>query len=151
MNKLLIITILLFWVTNPSLLSQSTSTATLEIKFTGIRNSNGNITIGINNAPEGWPREPQMNDRWKKQHIKAGVFTAKIEDLNYGTYAISVLDDENTNQKIDMFIGIPKEGWGFSMNPPFKLSAPKFNECSFLVDKPYQQITIHLRYVGKGR
>jgi len=151
MNKLLIITTLLCWVTNPSLLSQSTSTATLEIKFTGIRNNEGYITVGINNTPEGWPREPQMSDRWKKQHIEAGVFTAKIEDLKYGTYAISVLDDENINEEMDMFIGIPKEGWGFSMNPPFKLSAPKFEACSFLVNKPYMQITINLRYAGKGR
>ncbi len=151
MNKVFIISILLFWVTNTSILSQTRSTATLEIRFTGIRNSNGNITIGINNSPEGWPREPQMNDLWKKQYIEAGVITAIIINLDYGTYAISVLDDENSNQKMDMFIGIPKEGWGFSRNPPFKLSAPNFEACSFLVNKPYQQITIDLRYAGKGR
>ncbi len=92
-----------------------------------------------------------MKDLWEKQNVEAGVFTAKIVDLEYGTYAISVLDDENSNLKMDMFIGIPKEGWGFSMNPPFKLSAPKFEACSFLVNKPCQQITINLRYAGKGR
>ena len=65
--------------------------------------------------------------------------------------AISVLDDENSNLEMDMVLGIPKEGWGFSMNPPVKLSAPKFRECAFLVDKPYHQITIDLRYAGKGK
>ena len=75
------------------------------------------IAIGINHSPEGWPREPQMDANWKKTNIVDGVFTARIENLTYGTYAISVLDDENSNLEMDMILGIPKEGFGFSKNP----------------------------------
>jgi uncharacterized protein (DUF2141 family) len=50
-----------------------------------------------------------------------------------------------------MFLGIPKEGFGFSMDPPFRLSAPKFDDCSFLLNQPNQQITIRFRYAGKGK
>ena len=151
MNKVSLITLLLCWTLLQSSISQSTLTSTLEIKFTGVRNSKGLIAIGINTSPEGWPRQPQMDSNWKKVNIVNGVFTTKVENLAYGTYAISVLDDENSNMEMDMFMGIPKEGYGFSMNPPFKPSAPKFEECSFLLDKPYKQITIDLRYVGKGK
>ena len=133
------------------LISQSTSEATLKIKFTGIRNSKGLIAIGINSSPEGWPRKPHMDPNWKKINIVDGVFIATVENLPYGTYAISVLDDENSNLEMEMFMGIPKEGWGFSKNPPFKLSAPKFDECSFRLDQPLKQITIDLRYAGKGK
>ena len=134
-----------------SLFSQSRSRGSLQIEFTGIGNSNGMITIGINTSPEGWPRKPHMDPNWKKTNIVDGVFIATVENLPYGTYAISVLDDENSNLEMEMFMGIPKEGWGFSKNPPFKLSAPKFDECSFRLDQPLKQITIDLRYAGKGK
>ena len=145
-------TVLLFLLVSASFLhAQSSGSGTLEIRFTGIRNDKGQMAIGINNAPEGWPREPQMNANWKKANINNGVFVARVENLPFGTYAISVLDDENSNLEMDMALGIPREGWGFSMNPPFKFSTPKFSECYFLLDQPIQQITINLRYAGKGK
>lgn len=131
--------------------AQSTSTSTLEIRFTGLRSDKGLIAIGYSTSSEGWPREPQKSRNWKKANqVVNGVFTARLENLPRGTYAISVLDDVNGNNEMEMTLGIPKEGWGFSMNPPFKLSAPKFDECSFRLDQPFQQITIDLRYAGKG-
>jgi uncharacterized protein (DUF2141 family) len=150
LNTLILITLFL----NP-LFSQSTAPpdnkATLEIRFTGIRSPKGQIAIGINTSSDGWPRNPQMDANWKKVNMEDGVFTAKLDNLVQGTYAISVLDDENSNLEMDMFLGIPKEGWGFSNNPPFKLSAPKFDECSFSIDRPNQVITINMRYAGKGK
>lgn len=146
--------LLIFIIINASFLhaqSSGSGSGTLEIKFTRIRNDKGLIAIGINNLPDGWPREPQMNANWKKVNINDGVFVARVENLPFGTYAISVLDDENSNLEMDMRLGIPKEGWGFSMNPSFRLSAPKYNECSFRLEKPFQQITINLRYAGKGK
>jgi uncharacterized protein (DUF2141 family) len=131
--------------------AQSTSKSTLEIKFKGIRNDRGQITIGISNSSRGWPHEPVMNREWKKTSVVDGVFTARVENLEYGTYAVAVLDDENSNLEMEMTLGIPREGWGFSMNPPLKLSAPKFEECSFRVDRPFHQITIDLHYAGKRR
>ena len=118
MKKCVYIASLLVLTTGLPPFSQSTATATLEIKFTGIRNNKGLIAIGINKSPEGWPRKPHVEKNWKKAGLEDGVFTAKLENLAYGTYAISVLDDENSNLEMDMFMGIPKEGWGFSMNPP---------------------------------
>lgn len=151
MNKVLLITSLICLVSGPSLFSQSTSKGTLEIEFKGLRNNRGQIAIGLHNSDEGWPREPQMNYKWNKVNLEEGVLRVKVPDLTYGTYAVSVLDDENSNHEMEMSIGIPKEGYGFSMNPHIKLSAPKFEECSFLLDKPCKQITIDLRYVGKER
>jgi len=101
--------------------------------------------------PEGWPRQPQIEFNWKKKDLINGVFTVKIPDLPYGTLAISALDDENSNLEMDMFLGIPKEGFGFSMDPTFRLSAPRFEECSFRLNQPSQQITIRFRYAGKGK
>jgi len=151
MKKAYILTLLFCWTLLPPSISQSPTFATLEIKFTGIRNNKGLIAIGINTSSKGWPREPQLERNWKKTRIVDGVFTARVENLTYGTYAISVLDDENENFEMDMFLGIPKEGFGFSRDPRVKLSPPKFEDCLFIIEKPFQQITIDIRYISKGK
>lgn len=133
------------------LLAQNNSTGTLEIKFTGIRSDIGDIAIGINSQAEGFPSKPQIELQWKKLNIVGGEFTVKVPDLPHGTLAVSALDDVNGNQEMEMFLGIPREGFGFSMDPPFKLSAPKFNDCSFPHNKALTRIEIRLKYIGKDK
>jgi uncharacterized protein (DUF2141 family) len=151
MNKKLLIILLTGCLCVPALTAQSAPAATLEITFTGIRNEEGRIAIGVNTRDEGWPRKPQIERNWPKSQVKNGTFKVTLENLEYGTYAISVLDDENSNLEMDMIFGIPKEGWGFSQNPPIKLSAPDFQDCVFRIDRPVQQITIELRYMKKSK
>ena len=149
MNKALLAVLLLTFAGHTLLLSQTNNKATLEITYTGIRNSKGLIAIGINKSPEGWPRQPDIDPKWKKENINGGTMTVTIENLEYGTYAVSVLDDENSNLEMDMFLGIPKEGFGFSMNPKVKMKEPKFEDCVFTIDSPVKKIAIEIRYIGK--
>lgn len=151
MKKVILSILLLNLIAGSPLISQSKQTGILEITFTGLRNELGQITIGMNHEnPDGFPREADIELQFKKDQMKDGKLTVQIPDLSYGSYAISVLDDENSNLDIDMFLGIPKEGFGFSTNPPFKLRAPRFEECSFEINQPLTKISIELRYAGKG-
>ncbi|HDS06324.1 MAG TPA: DUF2141 domain-containing protein [Bacteroides sp.] len=133
------------------LCGQSPLTGTLEIRFTGIRSDRGQIAVGMNRSPEGWPREPHMDFFWEKDGLDNGVLVAEIENLPYGVYAISVLDDVNRNGEMEMVLGIPREGWGFSNNPANRLSPPDFNKCAFLIEQPFVRITIELHYAAGGR
>ncbi len=63
--------------------------------------------------------------------IKDRTATARLNDITPGTYAIAVFHDENGNGQLDTFLGIPREGFGFSRNPPVRPRAPRFAECSF--------------------
>lgn len=135
----------------PSLFSQSSSKGRLEIKFTELRSDKGMIAIGINTSSEGWPKKPQIELNWKKEDVVDGTFTVKLPELPYGPMAISVLDDENSNLEMDMRLGIPREGFGFSNDAPVGLSPPKFEESSFPFSRSGQQITIRIRYMGKGK
>lgn len=146
MNRILLIILLLTFAKVPEIIPRSGPVATLEITFTGIRSSKGLIAIGINSSPEGWPRKPDMDPNWKKTGIKDGRMTVKVEGLEYGTYAVSMLDDENSNLEMDSFMGIPKEGFGFSNDARVRMSPPKFEECSFVIDEPLKKITIEVRY-----
>ena len=152
MKHLVIYTLLLCCCNNQSLFSQSSGTGTLEIRFTEIRSEKGSIAIGINTSPEGWPRKPQIDLNWKKENMKAGVFTVRISNLSFGTLAVSVLDDENSNGEMDMTLGIPREGYGFSNDAPVRmLSPPKYEASSFQFTRSNQQISIRLKYMGKGK
>ena len=152
MKKVLLHALILTLLSIPYLFAQpSPPGATLEITFSGIRSDQGLVAIGINEGPEGWPRKPDMDPNWKKANIVSGSMTVKVENLAYGTYAVSMLDDENSNLEMDNFLGVPKEGFGFSNNPKVGMSTPKFEECAFIIDQPVKKITIQINYLGKHK
>ncbi|MBN1132656.1 MAG: DUF2141 domain-containing protein [Bacteroidales bacterium] len=129
--------------------SQKAGHGTLAIKFTGMQNNVGAIAIGINSSDQGWPRKPQLEFRWKKTNSNEGILMAAIEDLPFGTYAISALDDENGNLEMDMILGVPREGFGFSNNPPIRFKTPSYESCAFKFEQPHMEIIIELNYMGK--
>jgi len=78
--------------------------------------------------------------------IENGKAHAMLTGLPQGTYALSVFHDVNANGKLDTFMGIPKEGYGFSRNPPFRPRAPKWEEAEIPVGGE-ANVAIKLRYV----
>lgn len=134
-----------------NLFSQSPETGTLEIRFTHLRSDLGSMAIGVNTSAKGWPRKAEKELQFKKTKVEEGVFVVRIPNMPFGTMAISVLDDENSNVEMDMKLGIPQEGFGFSNDAPLGIGPPKFDKCSFQFEKENQQISIKLRYMGKGK
>ncbi|KXK35986.1 MAG: hypothetical protein UZ06_CHB003000174 [Chlorobi bacterium OLB6] len=68
-------------------------------------------------------------------------------DLPEGTYAVSVLHDENNNGKIDKKFIVPKEGIGFSRITSIGLTnRPNFKKASFQLTGN-KKITIHIIYM----
>jgi uncharacterized protein (DUF2141 family) len=60
------------------------------------------------------------------------TLTATIADLPFGTYALAIYQDVNSNGKIDKnLIGIPTEPYAFSNNYKPTVKAPGFKNCSF--------------------
>jgi uncharacterized protein (DUF2141 family) len=149
MRRRLPYTFILLFLAGIPLWAQSTPTGTLEIEFTGIHTREGQIAAGLNSSPEGWPNEPDVEYLWSKEGMEGGTLVTRIEGLAYGTYAISVLDDLDFDQEMKMFMGIPREGFGLSNNPPHRLSMPDFEECAFVIDRPLTHITIEMRYIAK--
>ncbi len=135
----------------PSLFSQSPQTGTLQIRFTHIRTEKGSIAIGINTGAKGWPRKAQFEFQFEKKEMKDGVFEVQVPELPFGTLAISVLDDEDSNRKMAMSITGPKEGYGFSRDAALRVGPPKFEDCSFEFTRNQQQISIQLKYAGKDK
>jgi len=68
-------------------------------------------------------------------------------DIKPGTYALAVTHDENMNGKIDTnWLGVPKEGYGFSNDAKAMLGPPSFSAASFHYDGQDIEMTISLHY-----
>jgi uncharacterized protein (DUF2141 family) len=58
-----------------------------------------------------------------------------------------LIHDENSNNKLDTMLGIPREGFGFSRNPVIRFSAPKFAAARFNVTSGTVDETVRVKYM----
>ena len=102
------------------------------------------ITVGVYGTKNKFPDPKDQLKEYKfKPHGK--VLTAKISDLKFGTYALALYQDVNSNGKIDKnFIGIPKEPYAFSNNFKPKLKAPDFDDCKFDYSAKANKLTMSM-------
>ena len=78
----------------------------------------------------------------------AGTTVVEVRDLPPGRYAIQAYLDENDNHEVDQnFLGIPKEGVGFSNDAPFGLGPPTFRRAAFSHGDAVDEVTLRLRYL----
>ena len=80
--------------------------------------------------------------------MKNGTLKVKL-DLEFGEYGLSLLDDENNNTKMDYnFIGLPKEGFGFSNYYHTGFTKPHFNTFKFKhLKNNLAKVVIKVRYM----
>ncbi len=72
----------------------------------------------------------------------------RFEGVPHGTYALAVIHDENDNGKLDTFMGMPREGFGFSRNPGIGFGPPRFTSASFdVVAATNVQQQVKIRYL----
>jgi uncharacterized protein (DUF2141 family) len=137
---------IIYFITLLSLLSAN-KTGDLLINVTNIRNNNGLIAYIIFDSQAGWPNNIQEAYTLGTSNISEGNCTIAIMDIPYGKYAISILHDENNNQKLDKnFLGIPQEGIGASNNNYRRYGAPLYEESLInIVSKNNYQV-IKLKY-----
>ncbi len=118
--------------------------ADLTVKVDDIRADKGKLMLAVYDSAAGWdgtakPVAAQALD------ASGDSVTFHFAGLAAGTYAISVMHDENGNGKLDTnFVGMPIEGYGFS-NDPKVMRKATFAEASFAVDDKGTAIELHLR------
>ena len=103
----------------------------LTINISNIKILKGEIIIGIFNTNKDFLKEGVAIRNYTIE-VNGNNASLIIKDLPKGDYAISLYHDENSDNKCNRnFLGIPKEGYGFSNNVRPKFSAPSFEECKF--------------------
>lgn len=130
-------------------LTAQSGTATLTVRVTGVRNSNGQIALALFQGEAGFPGDSSKAVRLLQAPIDSRTRSATfvLQAVSGGVYAISVFHDENMNGKLDKnLVGAPKEGYGASNNPRKRMGPPPFDEAKFSVNQPEQSIEIRLIY-----
>ena len=79
--------------------------------------------------------------------VPATANVLRFTELPAGRYAVTLFHDENRNQRLDMLLGLPKEGFGFSGNPRIRFGAPKFNEVTIAVPPGQTGRVIRMQYL----
>jgi len=81
-----------------------------------------------------------------KSQASGGKLTVSY-DLKPGTYGIAILDDENSNGKMDYGMVLPKEGFGFSDYYHTGMSSPTFDKFDFTLKNENRSVQIKVRYL----
>lgn len=129
--------------------ARSGNSQTVEVIITGIRSEKGQIIIGVFKDDESFQKEKSFME---KRFVKSSISNREMRvqfSLEAGIYGLSLLDDENSNGKMEFnFLGIPKEGFGFSDYYHKGIKKPKFDAYKFSIHKDMtKRITIRIRYM----
>jgi uncharacterized protein (DUF2141 family) len=129
-------------------LGQEPSRPGIHVTILNIRNATGIVECALFDGPKGFPVAVLRSAmRLVAMKVPSSEARCDFESIPAGTYALVVLHDENMNGKLDTnWLGIPKEGYGFSRDAKATFGAPSFSDASFLYDGEALDLTITLRY-----
>lgn len=115
----------------------------IEVTITDIRSDKGVVRVSV------CPKEHFLKDcPWfTSVPAKAGVVTATVRDVPPGHYAVQAFHDEDGNGKLNTnWIGLPREGIGFSRDAMTRLLPPRFDRAALDHGPDTQRVPVKLRY-----
>ncbi|KXX68332.1 DUF2141 domain-containing protein [Flammeovirga sp. SJP92] len=138
MKNIILGTLLL--LTFNSLFAQSQSK--IELTVEGLRNTKGHILVQV--VDKNMASIVEL-----KQKVLKDVVEISIPDIKPGTYGIRICHDEDNNDEMtNNWIGIPKEGFGYSWDKKVKMKEPDFEEYAFILEKENNAlVNIKLQYL----
>lgn len=123
------------------------SSSKLTLKVTGIRNDKGVVRALLFKGETGFPDDPAKAIRNASVKISGTQAEIVFDDIQPGTYAISVFhDSENSGKLRTNFLGIPRDGYGFSNNSMGTFGPPSFKDASFQITAGQNTHIIKLRH-----
>lgn len=121
----------------------------LTVEVSGFRKIRGNICVALFDNPDAY------NDKNNLQPIRSSSVllasdpqSVTFSQLPYGSYAIAAFHDENEDSQLNTnFLGIPKEGIGFSNNPSIWKGGPDYEGIKFDFTPEQTTISIKIKYL----
>jgi uncharacterized protein (DUF2141 family) len=113
-----------------------------------LRNKHGLVHLCLTARPSDFPAGCKNDPAALRKTVPAAEnLTVHLTGVAPGTYGLSLIHDENSNGKLDKFGPIPKEGFGFSRNPPIGFGPPDFKAASFTVGTGRTLQSVRVRYL----
>ncbi|MEH6388960.1 DUF2141 domain-containing protein [Pseudomonas profundi] len=117
-------------------------------RISDIRNSTGTVACALFESSKGFPTEfLRSATHITMMEVRDTQARCSFLDISPGTYALAVIHDEDRDGKLARnWLGIPREGLGFSSGARASMSAPSFEEASFSYDGQNLNMAIKLHY-----
>jgi uncharacterized protein (DUF2141 family) len=119
----------------------------IDVLFESLRSSRGTLRLCLSRNPAHYPDcsgDPQA----RQVNIPARNGSYRFDGLPQGTYALTALHDENSNGKLDTFLGIPREGFAFSNNPRIGFGPPAYGRVRFSIGPARALIRLRFKYIA---
>jgi uncharacterized protein (DUF2141 family) len=123
--------------------------ASLDVTVEGLRNGAGLVTYTL--YPDDRKRFLAKGGSLERIRVDAHAPATEtcIPLPRPGAYLLAVYHDEDGDRKLDRnFIGLPKEGFGFSNNAPAAVGLPSFDAARFIAKAGKTVMRIKLRYLS---
>ena len=121
-------------------------TSTLQVDLVGLRNSKGVIHACLTQDRKWFP-DCKADPHAIRQTVTTSTASLTFTELTPGDYALALFHDENTNNRLDTVLGIPKEGFGFSRNPVVRFGAPRYDKTNIKLPAGVTRTFVRLQYV----
>lgn len=121
--------------------------ANLDLAVTGLRNNKGNVLVCLTANPKAFPDCSKDPNSRKATVAAINAGHIHFEGLSAGTWAVSLIHDENGNGKLDTAAMIPREGFGFSRNPRIGFGPPRFTAAAFTIGDATTSQSVKMRYM----
>ncbi len=118
----------------------------LAVDLSGVRNAKGKLLLCLSAAPKYFP--DCSSDPAARTMVVPAAKAGRIvfDGVVAGTYALSIMHDENGNSKLDTTLGLPREGFGFSRNPVVRFGPPKFKDVRFTMPASAYSVPVKMKY-----
>lgn len=120
---------------------------TVHVRIEGFKNEKGLCCLLLFESKKGFPESSKHAILILKDRIinKSAEFEFNISS---GIYAVSILHDENLNERLDKtWYGKPVEGFGISNNPEVGFGPPAFQESSIPLQDNNHFLKIKMIYL----
>ena len=115
------------------------------LRIEGLRSDEGTVRIGVFNRSGSFPSGGPVARL--EVMARRGFVIAVIPGLEPGEYAIAIHHDEDGDGEFDTnFIGLPREGYGFSNDAPVGFGPPDFEDAAFVVGPTETRTALRVRY-----
>lgn len=116
----------------------------VEVTVTGVRNAAGHVLVAVcDQASFLAPTCPYRG----RAPARPGAVLVRVTGVPAGTYAVQAFHDENDNGKLDRnFLGMPREGMGFSRDAPMRFGPPDFAAAAVTLTAEGGALSFALRY-----
>jgi uncharacterized protein (DUF2141 family) len=126
---------------------QASDNTSLSLSVSGLRNMKGNVLVCVTANPKYFPNCSKDPNSLRARVSARNSGKVEFDGVPPGTYAAALMHDENANDKLDMAIMIPKEGFGFSRNPAVVTGPPKFKSAAFAVAAGSNSQSVKMKYM----